>query len=201
MSTEKQLSRIRRISMQYKYADGFVEMSLGIIFVITSILLLTIFALDNDYAWLITVGAVISIFAIAFVLGRVVNNLKENITYPRTGYVEIDNPEEKRFIFIRLAMAVALIGVAWLLKDTPNSIALFNGLVMAIVTGLIGVQYGVRRLYGIAALAIVFGIVFTWSGFSTDISYTGPYAGTGLALIVSGALTLSKYLQNNQSED
>lgn len=201
MSTEKQLDGIRRQTIQYKYIDGFTEIALGSIFVVASIFLTAIFSLDKDYVWLVTIGAVSGVFAVGFLLSRIVNRLKANITYPRTGYVEYKEANEKRLPWLELALAAFLIVIAWFLKDTPDPLPIFNGLVLAIVLGVMGMQNALKRFYVVAIIAFLLGIAFTLADFSTAVRYIGPYAGTGLALIVSGFLTFNRYLQAHSLED
>lgn len=201
MSATNQIELIRRQAMRHKYEDGFVEMSMGIIYIASAIFLIAIFAAEQAYALIIAFCALVAIFSGAFVVRHIVKNLKEQVTYPRTGYVEYS--PEKRHVsrWLEIVLALSLVGVAFVFYDTPELLAFFNGLVLAISIGYKSWQANLKRLSGVAGLAFLFGILFAVPDLSVQISYIGPVMGTGLALIISGTMAFRDYLQTYAVEE
>ncbi len=200
MSTEQQLERIHRQAQRYCYEDGFVEMSLGGIFIATSVGIALIESLEGEAARIASLLMLTLMFVASNTFPKVVQSLKERITYLRTGYVSYS--QSKRgglWLEIGVALGVILLAifVPDFLKDNPS---IFYGLVLAISIGMIAYQIGLGRMYIGAVVAIGMGILLAIGDASAVISSMAPFAAGGLTLVITGLLALRNYLQANPQE-
>lgn len=139
----------------------------------------------------------------AFATRWLVNVLKTRLTYPRTGYVEYQ-PGAKNTSSRRVLTAVIAMGVSALLIIFGRSVGSFNW-----VPGLTGLLFGVvfiilrarasglGRFYVLGAFCIILGMVLSFSGLSMAYSLGLFYGLTGFVAMLSGGITLLRYLREN----
>lgn len=204
---ETNLNEIKKSTYRYWYKDGLAELVTGCIFVIIGLFSLAQGLTEPHTAGRL-IASITNMLAIAsgpWVARPILRKLKENVTYPRSGYVSYQKPSKSsRNLSWVLAGLVAMV-ITWVLIRTQQVtmawIPLIEGLA---VGGFIFYQAhlnGLLRYYLLAAFAFILGAGISIAQLG-DIIGMGIFFGVmGLALLVSGGATLVLYLQNeNHSE-
>lgn len=134
---------------------------------------------------------------------RLINSLKARLTYPRTGYVEYRvDPRAvrwKRILGMSLGFAIAALGVSFtrLFRSFDSTVAL-TGLIVAVILIIIQARSsGLVRFYLLAAVSLVLGLALSLSGWPQGYNLGLFYGMMGACYIVSGGLTLRRYLLQN----
>ena len=135
---------------------------------------------------------------------RLVRMAKERITYPRTGYVEYQQPPRKTRPLAALVgaardLARPAIGAALPIRRPEAShaalIPALQGVMGGVMLLYIGHRAGVVRYYALGALSAIFGLAISLGGFDETLGSAVYFAAIGVSLVVSGALTLVAYLR------
>lgn len=193
--------RIKR----YWYTDGIAELAGGIMFILLGLYFgVQGYAGENS---LVSVVLQVSL-ALLMIAGMVgvrwlVNALKARLTYPRTGYVEYRVNERgarvRRWVVAGAALVIASASI--LLADTIralDSMVLVTGLLVGVIfIALRGKSSGLKRFYVLGGLAIVLGIGLSFSGLAQAYTLALFYGLLGITILVSGALVLRRYLDEN----
>jgi hypothetical protein len=193
------ISDVTRRTQGYWFVDGLVEIGSGILFIIVSIPYLLWSLVPPDSAWskvasggrniLLLLGIVVFFVAI--------QAAKSRSTYPRTGYVEEQQPDRKQIltagalgvagvlVFAGLVVAGSLLFPAFRqgLFNVLAYIPAFIGLIMVFIQISLGFRTGLKRFYWLAGMAALtsLGLVlaarfhlaaqpFDW----TFIAHSGP---------------------------
>jgi hypothetical protein len=198
------IQNLTRRTFQYWYNDGLTELAAGALILIIGLINLVLALLNsnalNQMALilqpLVLIGGV-------FAINGIVKPLKERYIYPRTGYVAYHKPEGRRLHVLR-AMAAVLglviaIAAALLLRVIKEAwIPAFVGLAFAMFMTYLGVKLGLIRFYILAGVTILLGLAAAWLQLNDLYAKAFTYGGFGLALIVSGGLTLWHYFRSTQ---
>ncbi len=184
---------------RYFYADGLVELAIGSLFLAVG-LVLQIWARAETGSALalgIALGLLLLVLAGGFALRWAVGLIKERVTYPRTGYVSYQRREPGRGRWLIAGAALGLVVLSSALPEQFARMALFEGLLLLIVLGYMGYRVKVRRFYLLGLTAAILGVVATLLIPGDVIGSSVTFGGTGIALLLSGALTLRSYLQSH----
>jgi hypothetical protein len=132
-----------------------------------------------------------------------VNLLKTRLTYPRTGYVEYE-PGPKNTPLRRVFTAGIAISVSALLVIFGRSFGSFNwlpgftGLLFGAVFIILRAKSnGIGRFYVLGTFSIILGVALSLSGLSMGYSLGLFYGAVGMASMLSGVITLLRYLREN----
>jgi hypothetical protein len=204
MSTRE--GEIARRTRRYWYEDGLVEIGSGVVFAAVGLL----FAIDG----LAATGALPPFFrAVALTLTVVlvllaplairaaINATKERLTSPRTGYVGHLRPSRQgRVLRVAAAILVGVIvtGVVVAPSGTANRLAAIPSLAVAAVLLVPAWRLRLRRFYLLAVVALSAGAAGVVLALGQDGQSALVYLGPGVALILSGALTLRSYLRQTR---
>ena len=137
-----------------------------------------------------------------FVTRWLINLLKIRLTYPRTGYVEYI-PSQKYTRSRRILTAAIAMGVSMLLAlfgqliGSFNWISAFTGLAVGVVFIMTKARGGEGRFYILGGLSIVLGVALAFIELSESYSLGLFYGSMGVAAMISGGLTLARYLREN----
>ena len=105
----------------------------------------------------------------------------------------------RRYVVAGVAMIVAIVSI--LLVDTIrglDSMVLVTGLLLGVVfIALRGKSSGLKRFYALGGLAILLGIGLAFSKLAQVYTLALFYGLLGVAILVSGALVLRRYLNEN----
>ena len=198
-------TQIRQRVNRYWYSDGIGEMMGGVMF----FLLAAYFALqqylgdESFIGGLLQAGLVLLLIGGVFVGRRVVNTVKARITYPRTGYVEYRtnnrNAVLMRVLAALTAMTVASISIFVVRRfGSIDAMVAVTGVLVAVILMVKQAwTSGVGRFYFLSAAALVFGGILSVSGFTRGYNLGLFYGLMGLAFVISGGLTLKRYLNDN----
>ena len=198
-------TQIRQRVNRYWYSDGIGEMMGGVMF----FLLAAYFALqqylgdESFIGGLLQAGLVLLLIGGVFVGRRVVNTVKARITYPRTGYVEY-RTNNRNAVLMRVlaavtAMTVASISIFVVRRfDSIDAMVAVTGVLVAVILMVKQAwTSGVGRFYFLSAASLVFGGILSVSGFTRGYNLGLFYGLMGLAFVISGGLTLKRYLNDN----
>ena len=198
-------TQIRQRVNRYWYSDGIGEMMGGVTFFLLAVYFsLQQYLGDESFiGGLLQAGLVLLLVGGVFVGRRVVNTVKARITYPRTGYVEY-RTNNRNAVLMRVlaaftAMTVASISIFVVRRfDSIDAMVAVTGVLVAVI--LIVKQAwtsGVGRFYFLSAAALVFGGILSVSGFARGYNLGLFYGLMGLAFVITGGLTLNRYLNDN----
>jgi len=190
---------------RYWYTDGIAELASGGMFILMGLYfgLQGYFGEASLVSVILQVSLALLMIAGAFGVRWLVNTLKARLTYPRTGYVEYRVNERdakvRRYVVAGVGMIVAIASI--LLVDTIrglDSMVLVTGLLVGVIfIALRGKSSGLRRFYALGGLAIVLGVGLAFSNLIQAYSLALFYGLLGIAILVSGALVLRRYLNEN----
>ena len=193
--------RIKR----YWYTDGIGELIGGGMFILLGIY----FALQEVLGQNSTVGGVLQASLILVMIGgmfvsrRLINALKTRLTYPRTGYVEYQIDERKiksrRILAAIVAFTISALTIVFVRAfDFFDAIVAVTGFAVALILIILRAKSsGPTRFYVLGAVSLVLGLVLSVSGLPNGYSLGLFYGLMGLAFMLSGGLTLWRYLEEN----
>jgi hypothetical protein len=198
-----------RRAYRHIWADGIVEIFIGIGAIVYALFLSKPVQVSKNTNVQIVFSAV-SVAVIIFVgivlFRAVANRLKVEITYPRTGYVQLkrkraDLSARKVVLAVPVAAlssvfgagaALGMLTVFALLKINA-SLLLLNAMIAGPVAGL-GYRTGLTRFYGLAGVMMLVGVGLTAADmFGSGIVWM--YGLNGLAILLSGVWALVRYLR------
>jgi len=190
---------------RYWYTDGIAELASGGLFVLLGIYFGAQGFLGEDSIVnvIVQVSLMLVMIAGAFGVRWLVNTLKARLTYPRTGYVEYRVNEKdakvRRYVVAGVAMAIAMASIVLIdYIRGLDSMALITGLLVGVIfIALRGKSSGLKRFYLLGGLAIVLGVVLSFSGLSQAYNLGLFYGLLGIAILISGGLVLRRYLSDN----
>ncbi len=199
----RDLERVGRRGLQYWYDDGLVEMAVGCLSVALGLLFLAeAFAprgsLPVSFVLLVLVagGVLIS--------NWVVKVLKGRITYPRTGFVQYHRPPRsapRRVLVGVLAATVSGFVAVGLTSKAPASLVWIPAM-QSVLIGLsllyLGYSVGLGRFYALAAASLALGAGVSALGLGDALGNGVYFLSMGLLALVSGGITLRRYLQSTR---
>ena len=197
--------RVRR----YWYTDGIAELASGGIFLLVGLYfgVLGYFQEGSLISVILQVSMILVFVGGAYGVRWLVNTLKSRLTYPRTGFVEYraDDSEAKQrrrlFITVAIIITAASIVLVDFFQKVDEMVLATGVLVGVIFISLRGKSSGVQRFYVTGSLAIVLGIVLSFSKFTQVYNLALFYGVLGIVVLVSGIVVLRKYLRENPAPE
>jgi len=202
---ENNLSDVEQRVKRYWYTDGIGELIGGGMFVLLGMY----FALQEVLGQNSMVGGILQASLVLLMIGgtfisrRLVNTLKTRLTYPRTGYVEYQVDERgtrgRRILAVILAFVVSGLTIAFArLFQFFDSIVAVTGVIVALILVVLRAKSsGLTRFYVLGAASLVLGFALSLSGLPNGYSLGLFYGLMGVCSLISGGLTLRRYLQEN----
>jgi len=195
------LSKTLRRPRQYWYSDGLPEMAIGGIFLAIGLLFSGQAVVPEHSPWQALAGLALPILIVGslWLTRWLVGAAKARLTYPRTGYVAYPRPSRRRRILTLLLGA----GVGGLLAnlliaanlDTLNFTFPLQGLFVGLLVAFIG--QGLIRFYVVGGFTALLGIALAAVAMPEEPGNAVFYGLLGLALVISGGITLWRYLRQN----
>jgi hypothetical protein len=205
MSPKDPATRSQLRAIQYWYIDGTFEFSFGLLCLILALYFFV--EISTQGTWvsaLIDASLVLFILGGAWLINRLLRQLKERITYPRTGYVSYQRKSGlKRGWRLLLGMliggAVSALTIILLNNDALQFavIPLVSGCVLAFVLVIMGWRSALPRFYLLAGVSAGIGIILAFNGPGNYLGVAVYYLAVSLVLFASGAHTLFNYLRQN----
>jgi hypothetical protein len=202
-----QIDQVQQRVRRYWFEDGIAELATGSFFILLGLY----FGIQGYFGEGSLMGGILQVSMVLVFIGgfylerRLIHSLKNRITYPRTGYVEyrVDEKNAKRR---RAIAAVAGAGIAaalvFLQRSVKgvNMVVLVSGAVAAFIFfALPATAGGIKRFYLLGALSLALGIVLSLSGLPQAYGLALYDCLMGIAMMISGGLTLRRYLKDNPS--
>jgi hypothetical protein len=200
-----EMKEVERRVKRYWYEDGLAEMASGGIFILLGLYfsIQGLFVEGSLVSVLLQSSLVLIMVGGAFGVRWLVNTLKARMTYPRTGYVEYRVNEKsvkiRRYVVAGVAMIIAIASIVLIdYIRGLDSMVLVNGLLVGIIfIALRGKSSGLKRFYLLGGIAILLGVALSFSGLGQAYNL-GLFNGLiGLAIVISGAFVLRRYLSEN----
>jgi hypothetical protein len=194
---------------RYWYTDGLGELIGGSMFILLGVY----FALqdflgpNSMLSGILQASLALLLIGGAFVSRRLINTLKTRLTYPRTGYVEYrvnkkENGSRRALAFL-LAFTIAALSVAFvaIFKSFESVVAVTGFIVGMILMLLRAKSSGLARFYLLGAISLILGLVISTSGLSNGYALGLYYGLMGVCFLISGGLTLTRYVHENPSPE
>ncbi len=204
--TIHQIQRPQLRAIQYFFVDGTMEFGFGLL---NLILASFFFFQSRIHGWQL---AVLDAFLILVLLGGawlvklLTRMIKENITYPRTGYIAYPPKRGwRRWIQIALGMAIgaSTAVLAITLATAPgiqiSTMPILSGFGIGLALAVMGKRARLPRFYFLAGTSAFTGLSLAWSRLGNDPALCAYYLTLGLVMIASGAITFSSYLNSSRS--
>ena len=200
------LSDVEQRVRRYWYADGFGELVGG---GGMCLILALYFAAQEYFGDDTLIGGLLQASLVLVLLGgfylvrRLINAAKLRVTYPRTGYVEYQASGQNRWMAGILSAVVAMALAATFVfivrrVNTIDAMTAISGAVMGIILFVKQVwSTKVKRFYFLSLAALVYGALLAVSGFLPGYNLGLFYGLMSLTFVISGGLTLRKYLSEN----
>ncbi len=194
-----QMDDMVKRTYRYFYVDGLVEAATGLLFLLIGLVLLGWINLEEG-GW-VQITAVIALPIVilggTFFIKYVVNNLKERITYQRTGYVAYREDEPAKGRWIVIALAFAMPAILLLLPDSLNSMSTMQGALLGVILAAIGYRVSVTRFYVFGAIAFTIGVTVAFVVQNEILGSVITFAVTGGAMFLLGIIVFLNYLRQH----
>ena len=192
-----QVDKAERRVYRYLYDDGLIEIGVGILFIVVGLGLIAFVAIKDNTIMGVTLIAGLLALAIggALFTKRALEVIKERVTYPKTGYVSYRSDETNRGRWLAPVAAMLLLILSLFLPKELTRISSMIGALMFVIIGSLGYRLRLRRFYAIGSIALLAGASASLLFLDEALGAGVTFSVTGLALLVSGALTLSTYLR------
>jgi hypothetical protein len=203
---DKELDRFKKDTIRYWFEDGLSDIVIGSLFFIVGGLTVLQGLLEPGSALTGFYGMLIFVVILAGtpLSRRLIRTLKERFTYPRTGYIAYKAPSSlQRIVSLILAIIFSIIVLLLVIASSLSQITWLPtilGIMLAAILSLIGYRNAVIR-YQLMAVGVA-GIGFLLSLFNAVewLSIGIMLSSCGLALMLSGLITLFRYLHNTQPD-
>jgi len=203
------LNKTKLRAIQYYYIDGTFEFTFGgLCLLLGGYFFLEASVPEGALSAMLSMAFVLIIVGGSTILNRLVKGFKEQVTYPRTGYVDSQRRTGKdRILRIGFVLGLsAIIGgiLAALITRSSQVLDWMPGLtafVFGIIWGWIGFHNSLPRFQVIGLVIILIGAVLSISGVGYSPGLSLFYMLTGLVMLISGGFTLWSYLHHNPPSD
>ncbi len=206
MKDELRKSQLRTI--QYFFADGSFEFALGLLCLILAVFFYTETHLQGWFSAVIDGSLVLVMIGGVWLVNRLIRLLKQRLTYPRTGYVAYRRNKgvNRGWRMLGGLAAGGLVGgFGAVLINSPHAgidvLPVFTSAAICLVLGITGWRASVPRLYLLAGLNLVTGILLGLAGLGNYNGVAMYYLAASLLLLVSGGLTLWRYLRDTRPQN
>jgi hypothetical protein len=204
--------------LQYQHIDGTFELTFGgavllmggCFYVISQITLPDSFAANN----LLPFTPLIAFVGGAFLIDYLVQRLRSRVTYQRSGYIAYKKPQPLKrstrlFIWIGSPILTVTLNALLFLNRSkfpaqnqePFSLLMlgFSGIVFSGLWAIIGWKVALPRFYLIAAVSLLTSTGLFFNGIGGYPGWALFLGMMGIALLISGGVTLWQYLRQTPS--
>ncbi len=193
---------------RYWYVDGLVEIGAGAVILILG-LFFAISGLIKDDGFrgaFTTIGQIIIVIGLPILARVIVARLKERITYPRTGYIAYRRQglgQRIRAILLTIGVAAAIGVVVYLIENWMNLrwLPVVIGLSAGLLILIIAFRVGLPRYYLLAGYTLAIGVITGLLSLAEPYNSGVFFSGLGVGWLVSGAVTLVRYLRSTTPAD
>ena len=202
---QSNLSDVEQRVKRYWYTDGIGELIGGGMFILLGIY----FALQEFLGKNSMMSGLLQASLILVMIGgmaisrRLVTALKTRLTYPRTGYVEYQVNEQstksRRIWVVLLAFTISALTMVFVrLFQAFNSIVAVTGVAVGLILVILRAKVsGLARFYVLGVVSVLLGLALALSRLPHGYSLGLFYGVMGVSFMISGGLTLGRYLDEN----
>ncbi|HEY3473656.1 MAG TPA: hypothetical protein VGK56_03545 [Anaerolineales bacterium] len=202
---QNNIANVEQRIKRYWYTDGIGELVGGGMFILLGVY----FALQEFLGESSPLGGMLQASLVLIMIGgmfggrRLINLLKTRLTYPRTGYVEYQVNERglrwRRILAVGLGFVIAGLAITFvrLFQFFDSTVALTGIIVAGILVMMQAKSAGLIRFYLLGAVSLILGFLLSLSRFPDGYSLGLFYGLMGLCFIISGVITLGRYLKEN----
>ena len=190
---------------RYWYVDGFGELVggggmcliLGIYFAAQQY-----FGDDSPMGSLLQMSLALVLIGGGLLVRRLIGTAKARVTYPRTGYVEYSEPQNKRLMgvlaaIVGMVMAMTFVFIVRQFNSIDAMVAV-TGAVMGIILFVKQIWTAkMKRFYILSIASLLYGAALSVSGLPRGYNLGLFYVLMSISFMISGGLTLKKYLDEN----
>lgn len=199
MTTNAELRDLERRPQRYWNVDGIPELVMGLVWAVWGGALIYGESLpkggNSHWYWMVV--------PMVLVLSGVVSNwavkkLKERLTYPRTGWVEMKEPSRAvRLVAAGIAMvsagALAAMIVTGKVSGAEHTVTPAIGLVLSLAFVIASIRQKAPHMLALAVVALVLGFSFGMLKLGW-VSLSWMFLWLGMAAAVIGGWRLRRYL-------
>jgi hypothetical protein len=198
-----------RAARRYWNVDGLAEIYTGCFFLLVPLLNL-LWQSSIRPVWLALSGLAMLMAAVA-ASRPILITIRGRLTYPRTGYVSFKRPcriLDAPGIAVILSGLAAVFAVMAITTDWIGGLTAVTGLTLGVIDIQMGRTLGLPRFYLLGVVSICAGAVLgllqpTYPAFFPfDYAWEASsilFSTVGVAYLISGGITLWKYLRENPS--
>jgi MFS family permease len=197
MQTTQDIDRMMRRTQRYWYEDGINDLGMGsFLFVLGLYFIILVLTPQDSPLWSIwsTSGPFVVIGA-GLAAGWMMKQMKARLTWPRTGQVDYERKGMSQTArMIALCLVAGLVAaVAVLISRNLMNMMTFFGFVFFAVFCFVGYRFMLLRYFLLASWGLALGLALAWLPLSLEQASAVFYSGTGLGMLVSGAITWHRY--------
>jgi hypothetical protein len=192
-------------TMRYWYVDGLSEIAGGAVMLLLALVFLVGALLEPSpsTSLYLAFGQPLIVLAGALAARKIVAQVKERLTYPRTGYVAYRQPRGRggmRLIALSFGIAAVFGVIFGVIANVFQArwIPGISGVVIALLLSFLAYEHGIRRFYMMALYTLFLGLLVVTINLPEMFTTSVFFGGFGLGWILSGAMTLRHYLQTTQ---
>jgi hypothetical protein len=193
-------------TQRYWYVDGLAEITVGVFFMMLSVYFfvqsrIRTVSLNPVLA---NLGLLAVILIVLLLFRYALQTIKTRVTYPRTGYVAFPGMQKslrwQRYgITAWLAVVcISLIVLALHSHTTPSWTPLLLGAVAGLTVLVLSYRFRLLRFTFLACALVLIGVGVSWVNPGETLAEVLSSAANGICFIISGGLTLVRYLRSTQ---
>lgn len=202
---QNNITDVERRVKRYWYTDGIGELIGGGMFILMGIYfaLQEYLGADSTLSGILQASLILVLIGGMYISRRLINALKTRLTYPRTGYVEYQVDEEsmkrRRMVAAVLAFVVSALTMVFVrLFQFFDSIVAVTGVAVGFILVILRAKSaGLGRFYVLGLISIILGLTLAISRLPNAYSLGLFYGLMGVSFMISGGLTLQRYLKEN----
>jgi hypothetical protein len=203
---ERSLDETIRRTQAYWYVDGLAEIGFGGALLLGAAYYAAATVAPEQIAGALLMGQP-SLVVAGYVLARhVVRELKERLTYPRTGYVAYKALQHSHRTWAYATTLLLAFGVARTVVTLNGRMdvrfwPLIAGMSVAVVMLVLGLHLAIGRFFVLAVGSVAIGTLVSLSQLGWPANAAVGLFFAGLGAIASGSVTLRNYLLATEPGD
>ncbi len=193
-------------TQRYWYVDGLAEITIGVFFVALSVYFFVQSRIRtvSINPVLANLGLLAVILIVLLLFRFVLQTIKTRVTYPRTGYVAFPG-KQKSLRWQRygvtawlVVVCISLVVLALHSHTTPSWTPLLMGAVAGLTVLALSYRFRLLRFTFLACALVLIGVGVAWINPGETLAVVLSSAADGICFIISGGLTLVRYLRSTQ---